>query len=54
MGVDAPAVGDVPVGEARESAVLLASISVEAYQRGRTSLGCCVCIINQDNIIGGN
>lgn len=46
VGVDALSVGDVPVSEARETAVVQASISVEAYQRGRTSLGCYVCIIN--------
>lgn len=46
VGVDAPAVGVVPVGEAREAVVLQASISVEACQRGRAPLGCYVCIIN--------
>lgn len=54
MGVDAPVIGGVSVGEARETVVLQAGISVEAYQRGRTSQGCYACILNKDNIIGGN
>lgn len=53
-GVDAPVIGGVSVGEARETVVLQAGISVEAYQRGRTSQGCYACILNKDNIIGGN